>query len=287
MWAKCLTKIELIEIFKKLQSKFLSNQIRSNSYYLINLFLIYQKVNENQLDAYITLINSNIDQFNLSISRGLDSENGDVYYALHCISENNISKLASIYSANQLEVLKAALEMVITRNGRFKAKKIVKIMLNKNVKFPVIEDIYTTIGEFAKERYFQSIGDYYYILPRGLIEFNTYFRTYYANYVKDCILCKAICTRPLVCKHCQIPYHKICSDRYSEQQDKCFSCNKSFELNSSIDSTRSVDANQSNAINQISEWLNEQEEEENHSDAESDEAMETQSSSQQLSQSTQ
>jgi hypothetical protein len=202
----------------------------------------------------------------------MDGQTGDVYYALHCISENNISKLSTIYTAEQLEVLKAALEIIITKNGRFKSKKIVKIMFNKNVKFHVIKDIYHTIDEFVKEKYFHAIGDHYYISPRGLIEFNTYFRTYFKDFVRDCVLCKAICIRPLECKHCKVPYHKICSSRFSEQQDKCINCSNAFELNESVDSVRSEDqARQKNQIQQIAEWLNASDAEEgNESEVDSD-----------------
>jgi len=220
MWSKCVQKSELIEIFKKLQ------------------------INENQLDSYITTINSHIDKFNLSIQRGIDSEKGDTYYALICITENAISKMASLYTAEQLEVLKTALEMIITKNGRFKAKGLVQRVLVKNVKFPVIKDIYHTIEEFVKEKYFIQIEEYFYIQPRALIEFNMYFRTYYADFVIDCALCKQLCIRPLKCAHCQTPYHKACADRFLEQQDKCLSCNSALELNRSIDSIGSPNNSQ-------------------------------------------
>lgn len=229
-------------------------------------------VNESQVDPYIITINSQIDKFNLSIQRGIDSQTGDVHYALICISENRISKLASIYSAEQLEVLKAALELIITKNGRFRAKKIVKIMLNKNVKFPVMKDIFNTIEEFVRERYFSQDGDYFYIQPRGLIEFNMYFRTYYKDFVKECALCKQISIRSLKCKHCSTPYHKVCADRFSNQQDKCISCNNRFELNESIDSVRSEDATA--RIQEIADFLNADSGNEEESDNESlDEAM--------------
>lgn len=227
------------------------------------------------MDAYINQINSKIDKFNLSISRGADPQNADItYYALHCISENNITKLSAIYTPEQLEVLKAALEIVITKNGRFKAKKIVQMMLHKNVKFPVINDIYATIDEFVKEKYFQPMGNYFYILPRALIEFNTYFRSYYHEFVQDCTLCKAIAIRPHTCKHCSAAFHKACADRYAseEGQYKCINCNNSFELNDSVDSVRSENAIErmpgvSVAMSRVADWLNE--EQETDSDAES------------------
>lgn len=186
-------------------------------------------------------MNSQLDQFNLNISRGLDDQNGDIYFALICIRENNISKMSSIHSVEQLEVLKAALELLMTKNGRFKAKKIVKMMLNKHVKFPVINDIYLTIENFTEEKYFQESNGYYYALPRTLIEFNVYFRTYYNDFVKDCVLCKQICIRPVGCKHCSVSLHKICADRYHLEEDKCIGCGKQFELNESIQSDVSDD----------------------------------------------
>lgn len=229
-------------------------------------------MNENQIDSYINLINSQIDKFNLSISRGADGHTGDTYYALHCISENNITKLSTIYTPEQLEVLKAALEMIITKNGRFKSKQIVKAMLLKNVKFPTMKDIYATIEEFVKEKYFQEIENHYYILPRGLIEFNTYFRSYYREFVVDCALCKTIAIRPQTCKHCKAPLHKACAERYASQQEqiKCINCNNSFELNESIDSIRSEDANTTvpNGTSRVANWLDEQQDQD--SDAESD-----------------
>lgn len=169
-------------------------------------------------------------------------------------------------------MLKAALETIITKNGRFKSKKIVKAMLRKNVKFPTIKDIYAAIEEFVKEKYFQQIGNYYYILPRGLIEFNTYFRSYYHDFVTDCALCKTIAIRPQTCRHCSAPFHKACAERYAAQQEqiKCINCNNSFELNDSVDSVRSEDANVSapnGALSRIANWLNEQDDQD--SDGES------------------
>ena len=170
-------------------------------------------------------------------------------------------------------MLKAALETVITKDGRFKSKKIVKTMLNKNVKFPVINDIYATIDEFVREKYFQQIDEYHYILPRALIEFNTYFRSYYRDFVTDCALCKAIVIRPHTCRHCSAPFHKACADRYTSDQagEKCISCNNSFELNDSVDSIQSEDANATlsgtGALSRVADWLNETQEPD--SDAES------------------
>lgn len=192
----------------------------------------------------------------MSISRGADSETGEHFYALHCISENNISKLQSIYTAEQLEVLKAALEIIITKNGRFKAKKVVKIMLNKNIKFPVIKDIFLTIEEFVKEKYFQKIDEYYYILPRALIEFNNYFRTYYKDFIQDCVLCNTIAIRPQTCKHCSVPFHKACAVRFSTEHDLCINCNNPLDLNQSVESNRSEDTSQQVKTQHIADWLN-------------------------------
>lgn len=208
------------------------------------------------------MINSQLDKFNLNIARGVDDQNGEVFYALICIRENNISKLSSIYSPEQLEVLKAALELCITKNGRFASKKIVKMMLNKNVKFPVINDIYNTIDEFVREKYFQPHGLYYYPLPRTLIEFNVYYRTYYKDLIRECVLCKQICLRPVTCEHCSTFLHKICADKYYVDQDRCVGCGNQFEHNESIDSVESQ-----NGVNSLNN--------ESNSDVESDQEMNT------------
>ncbi|XP_065416443.1 non-structural maintenance of chromosomes element 1 homolog isoform X2 [Chrysemys picta bellii] len=72
-----------------------------------------------KLDDFINVVNIHLQPFFMQIRKGMSEDDGRTYYALVNLAETEISKMASDYTENELELFRKTMDVIIISESGF------------------------------------------------------------------------------------------------------------------------------------------------------------------------
>ena len=183
-----------------------------------------------EFDQYIRPINQMINPFRMQITKGLDEETGHAYYAVVNLVDNHLSRLFCLYTQEQLNVIRRALDMIITSpRCMFSAKRLIARCYELGTKMTPAT-IRQLLSDLVNQQFLTRVDNHYTLGIRGCIEMEPYYLINYTSMVEVCNTCKVFCVRGEHCASCDIKLHFPCLNRcISELQGACPGCSQQWK----------------------------------------------------------
>ncbi|KAG8433023.1 hypothetical protein GDO86_017334 [Hymenochirus boettgeri] len=182
-----------------------------------------------KLDDFVAVINKHLQPLFMQIQKGMDEEDGKTYYALVNRVENDITKMASDYSENELELFRKMMELIIlSDNGFAPSTDILNLadqLQGKKIKKDEVQEL---LKSFVKEKWLIMRDGEYSLHIRCIMEMDHYIRNTYQDLAKICNICHNVAIQSQICETCGIPMHLQCSAKYFKGQSNphCPNCNE-------------------------------------------------------------
>ncbi|XP_028417117.1 non-structural maintenance of chromosomes element 1 homolog isoform X2 [Dendronephthya gigantea] len=175
----------------------------------------------------INTINNALQPLFLEIRKGVSEDDGKYYYGLVNSSEDQISKLATSYTAHDVEYFRKVLDTFVqSDDGTATSVELLHgaADLQKSMSASHAEKL---LNMWVKGKWLsQSLGDYW-LGPRAVLELQPYLKRVYEDYVMDCKICMDFVLRGQSCVACDFKIHHHCAARYFKGRSvrKCSNCN--------------------------------------------------------------
>ncbi|TRZ04282.1 hypothetical protein DNTS_003231 [Danionella cerebrum] len=187
----------------------------------------------NRLDEFINVINSHLQPLFMHIRKGMSEDNGLEYYALVNTAETDISRMASDYAENELELFRKTMDLIVdSESGSASSTDILNCgdsLLTKKLKKKETELI---LNKFVQDKWLNEKDGEYTLSVRCIMEMEPYMRTVYQDAIKVCHVCQNIALQCQICENptCGIKLHLPCAARYFKARStpQCPSCNESW-----------------------------------------------------------
>ena len=198
-----------------------------------------QELNESQvspeiISEVVTKVNRRIRRFNLQISRGPNETDGTVYYALINTADNEITRMANMWSQKEILYFRKLLSAIVESDNSFiSSTKALNIGREEDLKFSITSSE-NLINKWVEQKWFEEINEGSIAVGvRTLLEMNVFIREQFGE-VRDCFRCKTICIRGSNCMSCEIKLHFHCIDSQFIPNNKCPNCSKQWSANTEI-----------------------------------------------------
>ncbi|XP_050400332.1 non-structural maintenance of chromosomes element 1 homolog [Patella vulgata] len=178
-----------------------------------------------QLAEFVIVINNSIKPFHMEIKKGLSEDNGTNCYCLVSTSDTAITKMASDYTATELEYFKKLIELVVESDvgyiGSVEALNLTESLTN--TKKMSKTDAENLLKRMKADRWLILNEGQVSLSTRTILELDMYITDTYPEAAKICELCKKLCLKGQMCEECGVKLHVHCASRiFSKQnQRKC------------------------------------------------------------------
>jgi len=176
----------------------------------------------------ILLINEQLKPLSMEIRHGKSEDNGIKYFGLVNTFEDEHSKMATDFSANEISLFKKVLESILMSNDGH-----VSSMLSINLGSGLPIKINPTTAEallanWVNEKWLTEVDGNISLGPRTIIELGVYLKKIYTDDIPDCKLCMDIVVKGQTCENCGVRLHLYCSSIYfkgrPQNTRKCPGC---------------------------------------------------------------
>ncbi|XP_053550400.1 non-structural maintenance of chromosomes element 1 homolog [Bombina bombina] len=181
-----------------------------------------------KLDDFIGVINKHLQPIFMQIRKGMSEEDGQSYYALVNLAENEITRMASDYAENELELFRKTVELIIlSDNGFASSTSILNLSDQLQTKKIRKKDTEQLLQSFVQEKWLIERDGEYTLHTRCIMEMEHYLQSTYQDLVKVCNICHSIAIQSQMCDTCGIPMHLPCVGRYfkGQKDPHCPRCN--------------------------------------------------------------
>lgn len=161
----------------------------------------------------IRTINASILPFHLEVKKGICEDDGTNYYCLVNNVENNITRLSSDYTPNELEFFKKLVESIVENEGRVGSRAALNLVERLDKKMTKQEAEFL-LERLQTERWVLQKEGKVSLSVRSILELNQYIQQVYPDYVKVCNMCNLICLKGEACEECGVKLHHHCAVRY-------------------------------------------------------------------------
>ncbi|XP_074597518.1 SMC5-SMC6 complex component Non-SMC element 1 [Brevipalpus obovatus] len=182
------------------------------------------------LEDKIVTINRVIRVFRQQIQKCTDEETEQDHYVFFNMSDNEIARLAILFTKPQLEFFKKLIEkIVLSSSGYVYKDDVVETCRTEleelNVKIGLTE-AFELIQKWIDFKYFSdnSSGKRICLGVSSLTELSPYLKQYYPHNVTSCELCKFICLQGVDCHHLSVKLHNRCAIKYFDSFKNCSTC---------------------------------------------------------------
>ncbi|KAE8579564.1 hypothetical protein XENTR_v10024094 [Xenopus tropicalis] len=175
------------------------------------------KVNymHDNLDDFVGVLNKHLQPLFMKIEKGVGEEDGLTYYALVNRVENDITKMASDYAENELELFRKTMELIIiSENGFAPSISILNLadeLQSKKMKKKEVEQL---LQSFVQDKWLIGRNGEYTLHTRCIMELEHYILNTYQDVAKICNVCHKIAIQCQLCENCGIPLHLQCAGIY-------------------------------------------------------------------------
>nr|XP_024088793.1 non-structural maintenance of chromosomes element 1 homolog isoform X2 [Pongo abelii] len=202
-----------------------------------------------KLEDFINNINSVLESLYIEIKRGVTEDDGRPIYALVNLATTSISKMATDFAENELDLFRKALELIIDSETGFGSStnilNLVDQLKGKKMRKKEAEQV---LQKFVQNKWLIEKEGEFTLHGRAILEMEQYIRETYPDAVKICNICHslliqvpagqgtgahhwALGSRGSVqgqsCETCGIRMHLPCVAKYfqSNAEPRCPHCN--------------------------------------------------------------
>nr|XP_033770821.1 non-structural maintenance of chromosomes element 1 homolog isoform X2 [Geotrypetes seraphini] len=181
-----------------------------------------------KLDDFVSVINVQLQSLFMQIRKGVSEDDGRQYYALVNLAETEITKMASDYAENELELFRKTMDLIIqSDNGFASSTSILNLsdqLQSKKMKKKEAEQV---LQNFVQDKWLSEKDGEYTLSTRCIMEMENYICNTYQDMVNKCNLCGTLTIQGQVCDTCGIQIHLPCVARYfkGHTEPHCPNCN--------------------------------------------------------------
>ncbi|KAM4631589.1 non-structural maintenance of chromosomes element 1 homolog isoform 1-T3 [Discoglossus pictus] len=182
-----------------------------------------------KLDDFIAVINKHLQPLFMQIRKGTSEEDGHRYYTLVNLAQTEITKMASDYAENELELFRKTMDLIIqSDNGFASSTNILNLadqLQSKKMKKKEVEQL---LQSFVQDKWLIERDGEYTLHTRCIMEMEHYIRNTYQEMAKICNICHDLAIQSQMCETCGIYIHLPCVGKYFKGQAEphCPHCNE-------------------------------------------------------------
>ncbi|XP_075687521.1 non-structural maintenance of chromosomes element 1 homolog [Rhinoderma darwinii] len=184
-----------------------------------------------QLDDFVGVINKHLQPLFMQIRKGTDENDGRRYYSLVNLAENEVTKMATDYAENELELFRKTMDLIIdSDNGFASSTNILNLtdqLQTKKIKKKEVEQL---LQNFVQEKWLIEKDGEYSLHTRCIMEMEHYIQVTYQDIVKTCNICHNIAIQGQICDNCGIKIHLTCVGKYfkGHEEPRCPQCTEAW-----------------------------------------------------------
>ncbi|XP_064376050.1 non-structural maintenance of chromosomes element 1 homolog isoform X2 [Dromaius novaehollandiae] len=181
-----------------------------------------------KLDDFINTINVHLQPLFMQIRKGTSEDDGRVHYALVNLAETEITKMASDYTENELELFRKTMDLIIlSENGFASSTEVLNFadqLKSKKMKKKEAEQV---LKLFVEDKWLSERNGEYTLHTRCIMEMEQYILSNYQGVARKCNICHSLAIQSQVCETCGIGMHLPCVGKYFKAQTEphCPHCN--------------------------------------------------------------
>ncbi|KAM6155342.1 non-structural maintenance of chromosomes element 1 homolog [Rhynchocyon petersi] len=181
-----------------------------------------------KLEDFINHINSVLESLYIEIKRGVTEDDGRPVYALVNLATTPVSKMASDFAENELDLFRKALELIIdSESGFASSTNILNLVDQLQGKKMKKKDAEQVLQKFVQNKWLSEKEGEFTLHVRAILEMEQYIRETYPDSVKMCNICHGLLIQGQSCETCGIRMHLYCVAKYfqSSSEPHCPHCN--------------------------------------------------------------
>uniref|UniRef100_A0A8D0GS87 Non-structural maintenance of chromosomes element 1 homolog n=2 Tax=Sphenodon punctatus TaxID=8508 RepID=A0A8D0GS87_SPHPU len=188
-----------------------------------------QKVHyaHDKLDDFIDVINVNLQPLFMEIRKGISEDDGKTYYALVNLAETEITKMASDYSENELELFKKTIDLIIaSENGFASSTNILNLADQLRPKKMKKKEAEQVLQSLVQDKWLSEKDGEYTLHTRSIIEMEQFLLNRYQDLARKCHICRSLAVQSQVCEDCGIGMHLPCVAKFfrGQTEPRCPQC---------------------------------------------------------------
>ncbi|XP_040212645.1 non-structural maintenance of chromosomes element 1 homolog [Rana temporaria] len=207
-----------------------------------------------KLDDFVSIINKHLQPVFMQIRKGTDENDGKKYYALLNLAENDVTKMASDFGENELELFRKTMDLIIDSDSGFASStnilNLADQLQTKKMKKKEIEQL---LQQFVQDKWLIEKEGEYSLHTRSIMELEHYIQITYQDVVKQCNICHNIAIQGHVCENCGIKIHLTCVEKYFRGQSgpRCPQCTEQWMQEIPIFSQASPEAPSTSQVSRV------------------------------------
>ncbi|XP_011788840.1 PREDICTED: non-structural maintenance of chromosomes element 1 homolog isoform X1 [Colobus angolensis palliatus] len=146
-----------------------------------------------KLEDFINNINSVLESLYIEIKRGVTEDDGRPIYALVNLATTSVSKMATDFAENELDLFRKALELIIDSETGFASStnilNLVDQLKGKKMKKKEAEQV---LQKFVQNKWLIEKEGEFTLHGRAILEMEQYIRETYPDAVKTCNICHSL-----------------------------------------------------------------------------------------------
>ncbi|XP_011837723.1 PREDICTED: non-structural maintenance of chromosomes element 1 homolog isoform X2 [Mandrillus leucophaeus] len=146
-----------------------------------------------KLEDFINNINSVLESLYIEIKRGVTEDDGRPIYALVNLATTSISKMATDFAENELDLFRKALELIIDSETGFASStnilNLVDQLKGKKMRKKEAEQV---LQKFVQNKWLIEKEGEFTLHGRAILEMEQYIRETYPDAVKICNICHSL-----------------------------------------------------------------------------------------------
>ncbi|XP_041086143.1 non-structural maintenance of chromosomes element 1 homolog isoform X2 [Polyodon spathula] len=184
-----------------------------------------------KLDEFVNIINTHLQPMFMQIRKGMSEEDGQRYYALVNLADTEITRMASDYSDNELELFRKAMDLIVeSENGVACSTDILNLADKLQSKKMKKKEAELVLQRLVVDKWLCEKNGDYTLSTRCIMEMEQYIRNMYQDLVKLCNICHNVAIQSQMCENpsCGIKMHVPCVARYfrGRTEPHCPACNE-------------------------------------------------------------
>ncbi|NXI65937.1 NSE1 protein, partial [Anseranas semipalmata] len=181
-----------------------------------------------KLDDFITTINIQLQPLFMQIRKGMSEGDGRAHYALVNLAETEITKMASDYAENELELFRKTMDLIIlSENGFASSTDILNLADQLKTKKMKKKEAEQVLKIFVEDKWLSERNGEYTLHTRCIMEMEQYILSTYQDTARKCNICHSLAIQSQVCETCGIGMHLPCVGKYfkAQTEPRCPHCN--------------------------------------------------------------
>ncbi|KAM9124930.1 non-structural maintenance of chromosomes element 1 homolog isoform 1-T4 [Pangshura tecta] len=182
-----------------------------------------------KLDDFINVVNIHLQPFFMQIRKGMSEDDGRTYYALVNLAETEVTKMASDYTENELELFRKTMDVIIiSESGFASSTKILNLADELKTKKMKKKEAEQVLQNLVQDKWLSERDGEYTLHTRCIMEMEQYILSNYQDLVRKCNICHSLAIQSQVCETCGIGMHLPCAGKYFKAQTEphCPHCNE-------------------------------------------------------------